>query len=608
MRRHIEFIATCGFVLTVSVICTSLLLAVEPKGNAVKDNAEKDAVAKKLVDEALYSEIYGDAKNRDRLLDAAARQNPEFAPAMWHRGFVKVNDTWVKASDLIEQTIEAPLFRRYQELAEKQPDTVEGHLEIADWCHKYRLYDRERAHLEAVLRSDPDHLQARQRLGHVRVNGGWMTEQQIKGELDRVEQDRRNLSKWERKLNKIGEKLFDTDPLIRNAAEVELTSIKESSAILPLEWILSSRDQRISKLVVETIAKMPEQEAATSLARHAVFSPWPAVRELAAVKLRDYDRMMFVPTMLSSMETPIANMRWAVPGADGRLCYRHALFVETQDNTQLAVRDTEYRRVALPGGIRDESLARAINDLNRNMAQTDMAVAMRNLQTEQLNERISQALSVATSTQMVNNPRAWWQWWNDENEIFVGSKPQLVDQQTRSVEIVDISRPLIALSRSGSGSQAPRFTGDCLIAGTKILTDSGLKEVQKIRTGDLVLSKNETTGELAFKPVIQTTIRPSSGLISVEVGNGEKIRCSGGHPFWVSGQGWTKARDLEPGMSLHTSEGFVSIKSVASDVKEQTYNLVVADFHTYFVGTNAILSHDNTLREAITTSVPGLAE
>ena len=147
-----------------------------------------------------------------------------------------------------------------------------------------------------------------------------------------------------------------------------------------------------------------------------------------------------------------------------------------------------------------------------------------------------------------------------------------------------------------------------MIAGTKILTDRGLMQVQQIRTGDLVLSKNETTGELAFKPVLQTTIRPSSGLISVDVGNGEKIRCSGGHPFWVSGQGWTKARDLEPGMSLHTSEGFVSIKAVAGDVKEQTYNLVVADFHTYFVGANAILSHDNTLREAITTSVPGLAE
>ncbi len=464
------------------------------------------------------------------------------------------------------------------------------------------------AHLEVVIRAEPDHLPARERLGYVRVNGGWMTAQQIKRELERVEQDRQNLGKWERQLNKIGEKLSSSDPALRQAAEIELTAIKDASAILPLEWILSSRGQQISKLVVATIAKMPDQEAATSLARHAVFSPWPGIRELAAVKLREYDRMIFVPTMLASMETPIANMRWAVPGADGRLRYRHALFVETQDNTQLAVRDTEYRRVALPGGNRRESLARAVNDLNRNMAQTDLAVAMQNLQTQQLNERISAALSIATSTELGNDPRTWWQWWNDENEIFVGSKPQLVDRQTRSVDIVDISRPLVALSSGSSGSQAPRFTGDCLIAGTKILTDCGLQEVQKIRTGDLVLSKNEVSGELAFKPVLQTTIRPAAGLIAVDLGGSDKIRCSGGHPFWVSGQGWLKARDLKPGMSLHTSEGFISIKSVGSDVQQQTFNLVVADFHTYFVGTHGILSHDNTLREAITTSVPGLPE
>ena len=38
------------------------------------------------------------------------------------------------------------------------------------------------------------------------------------------------------------------------------------------------------------------------------------------------------------------------------------------------------------------------------------------------------------------------------------------------------------------------------------------------------------------------------------------------------------------------------------------YNLVVADFHTYFVGHSKILSHDNTVRDATDAVVPGLVE
>ena len=39
---------------------------------------------------------------------------------------------------------------------------------------------------------------------------------------------------------------------------------------------------------------------------------------------------------------------------------------------------------------------------------------------------------------------------------------------------------------------------------------------------------------------------------------------------------------------------------------EATYNLIVADFHTYFVGEGKILSHDNTIREPTVALVPGL--
>ena len=67
-----------------------------------------------------------------------------------------------------------------------------------------------------------------------------------------------------------------------------------------------------------------------------------------------------------------------------------------------------------------------------------------------------------------------------------------------------------------------------------------------------------------------------------------------------------KASQLESGMLLHTTSGPLPIVSVDSGSEAETYNLVVADFSTYFVGQQQILSHDFTLRRATSAVVPGL--
>ena len=43
----------------------------------------------------------------------------------------------------------------------------------------------------------------------------------------------------------------------------------------------------------------------------------------------------------------------------------------------------------------------------------------------------------------------------------------------------------------------------CFIAGTKVLTDHGHKNIEDIEVGDLVLAYDEETGETAYKPVVQ---------------------------------------------------------------------------------------------------------
>ena len=67
-----------------------------------------------------------------------------------------------------------------------------------------------------------------------------------------------------------------------------------------------------------------------------------------------------------------------------------------------------------------------------------------------------------------------------------------------------------------------------------------------------------------------------------------------------------RARRGEP-VALATRP--VTVTALEPDEKAQpAYNLVVADFHSYFVGEAKILSHDNTVREPTDQAVPGFAK
>ena len=109
-----------------------------------------------------------------------------------------------------------------------------------------------------------------------------------------------------------------------------------------------------------------------------------------------------------------------------------------------------------------------------------------------------------------------------------------------------------------------------------------------------------------LKPVLKTIVNPGKPLFRLRTA-GETLEVTGGHVFWVSGQGWVKARQLQPQMRFHTLKGTVDLTSVEPGGKQDTYNLVVADFHSYFVGKEKILTHDNTIRKPTNCVVPGLA-
>ena len=147
----------------------------------------------------------------------------------------------------------------------------------------------------------------------------------------------------------------------------------------------------------------------------------------------------------------------------------------------------------------------------------------------------------------------------------------------------------------------------CFLAGTPVRTEMGTVPIESIRPGDRVLAQDQDTGELTYKVVLTTTLRPPAKMLRIQAG-GESIATTLGHPFWVSGHGWRMAKQLKAGDLLHGLGGAAPIESIADAGEDQAHNLVVDDFNTYFVGQAGLLVHDNEFRKPTRAIVPGLLQ
>ncbi|WP_148466836.1 polymorphic toxin-type HINT domain-containing protein [Paenibacillus senegalimassiliensis] len=134
---------------------------------------------------------------------------------------------------------------------------------------------------------------------------------------------------------------------------------------------------------------------------------------------------------------------------------------------------------------------------------------------------------------------------------------------------------------------------NCFTAGTKVLTDAGEKNIEDIEVGDRILSKDETTGEVAYKEVTATFNHETDEIYKIHVGD-QVIESTFNHPFYVEGKGWTFVKDLKAGDLLVQSDGnTLKIDSIELLNKHVTvYNMTVDEFHTYFVSGLGIWVHN----------------
>ncbi len=139
------------------------------------------------------------------------------------------------------------------------------------------------------------------------------------------------------------------------------------------------------------------------------------------------------------------------------------------------------------------------------------------------------------------------------------------------------------------------------IAGTEVLTEHGLVPIETLQEGDWVYAKNDLTGEVALRQIVQMFHSWHDGdVIELTVKNPDGVETqfttTEEHPFWVNNHGWKNAGGLGIQDVLVTLNGdaieILGIKAV--DGRTETFNFEVDDFHTYAIGWDGVWVHNTS--------------
>ena len=134
----------------------------------------------------------------------------------------------------------------------------------------------------------------------------------------------------------------------------------------------------------------------------------------------------------------------------------------------------------------------------------------------------------------------------------------------------------------------------CFVAGTKVSTPNGYKNIENIQVGDIVYSMNLETMQVEEKTVERLRITENRCTVTYLISTGtDYIESTPNHRFYVKDKGWIDACELELGDILVDKTGndkeITDIKTKIYAEPVTVYNFEVEDNHNYFVGEENIL-------------------
>ena len=495
------------------------------------------------------------------------------------RVFVEVDDEWITPGHYAVSNRRDPNLKAYLVERDHAEDTLEGQVKLAQWCDDHDLDEQRDAHLKRALVHAPDDLRVRKKLGHKNVGGTWLSKEQFDNAKAHQQATRERWKDWKKPVARISRMLKSNSVKTQRVGLATLGNIDDPRSITALERILSDQNELVASRTLDVISRFSEREATESVMRNALFSPWKSIRTKANSLLSERNRFDFVPTLLEQMVSPVSTRFAITEDARGNALYQFALFQQNMDQDNVL----EFETLLLQNPRTAVNLWPNLSlQAWRRSQIAEQQVDQLNVEIKLKNQAIQSVLAESTGVSQLKSPEEWWQWWFDENEVTIFERPvsyKLIQETEMTTE------------------QRPGAVGECLVAGTPVWTALGFRPVETLTTGDRVLCEDVQSRKLEYRTVIQPTQRPPTPTFRIVL-NGETIQASGGHLFWVEGQGWTKTRDLKPNMQLRTANAVAAkVSTVRKANSVPLYNLIVEGRSNYFVGGQGLLSHDSTIRK-----------
>lgn len=620
-------------------VITSLASIVLAFLTSISSATAKEAPPNKastLFRQALAADAVGDDITRDHKLTECLRVDPNFKLARWYSGQVLFGDAW-KSVDTVSRLVASdPRWQEYQERLSRSGDDAQSHAALARWCHGQNLTYEEKWHWLNVLLTEPNNREALGSLGLRHYQGMLMTDEQI-AEFQRQEkQVERDLKRYSKEFQQDVRAAAKGTPAERSDIVKQIAAVKDLGAISALletmfndpktaEFLRSKLGttageevmQKFRLAVVAALSGMKEHQATLWLVQLAVDWPDGEISAAAANALRYRDKTSYMPLLMATLAEPVElgvsvnvlpngkinvheDISETGPLAESKTNRSSSYYTEERTVGNRTGSQFVPTRFLGPGG---RPIVRRVLDVdiskNPHRDFTNAAVQVNNAQRavevenanrEALNSRVQYVLQIATGEDYGSEPAAWWDAWKQYNELY--TPEQLPVYQTSQVY---------------DYSYTPTYyrTMSCFVQGTRVWTEAGPVAIETIQVGDMVLSQNPATGELDYRPVVATTVRPPCGTVKLGIGS-EEIIATRGHRFWISGDGWRMAKFLQPGDRLWSVGGSVNLDTAEPAGDAKAFNLEVGQFHTYFVGHGKALVHDNTCPLPVTTLLPGV--
>ncbi len=597
-----------------SISCSAaalLLLAgwTGPAAGSDPKPAADDSVAGELVQAALKTEFSRELKEgRDSLLGKAVSLAPDYAPARWHSGYVRIDGDWISLGEAQQRWSQDNRRAEYDKLRNAHAGNAAGELALARWCQKNGLAGQARAHWIQVLKIRPDHEEALKGLGMTWWEGQLLTREQVAQAKEAKQRFFSAKRRWEPTVTRWCRMVSAGESVLREELQRNLSGISDPVEMAALDQVIQDRcrggkdastHRALSLQVIAVVSGISRQFATESLVRHAVFHPMDEVRSAATSALKSRPMNTCAPMLLSEMATPIeAEFRlWEAGPVSHLSCrlYREGLqadWVSVLDETHI-------------GAVSHRTSPLFRIWYARRAASAQAHVEAQNAVTTVKNHRVGHVLAQVTGFDFGAHPLGWWNWWIEHTEREMAENPAVLLSGEPFYQSADQGKPVYE-----TRAYTWRLTASCFAKGTQVRTLAGMMPIEEIHVGDEVLSQDPSTGELAYKPVLETTLRRPTERIRISLPD-EAIDATGGHPFWASGRGWQMAKELKAGTPLHSFSGAVPVEKVETVAPDKawydfSHNLVVADFGTYFVGESGLLVHDNTPEQPTDALVPGL--